>query len=323
MPQRRQHGGSRRGRSASVAANTPDPAHGMQLCLSCSCDVGDDAIGCDECESWVHGTVMCSGLSKELIEAIHKYDGANLKYVCTKCRVTHSSARGNSPSSSTEAHMAELVCQLFQQMKGICFVIKELSDQVKSLASQPTKTPAPIPAQTDQVLSADQHPSLQSAIRSEVKEMQEREKRRQFIIVRGCNATSHNDLETKLGQIVRDLTGKAVQMTNICNISGHSDIFRVKIPSDSDRKLLLDNAKSLKGSPNDGVFINRDLTYAQRTELYNRRQTRRTQDPQGPRSAAAVLPAPAGDTAAASVDRVLASVPVQTTRGVAPGTLGN
>ena len=62
MPKRRQQGGSRRGRSASVAADTP----GTQLCSACSCDVGDDAIGCDECEAWVHGTVTCPKKTKVL-----------------------------------------------------------------------------------------------------------------------------------------------------------------------------------------------------------------------------------------------------------------
>ena len=55
-----------RGRSKSTRS-APDNAggKGTQLCVACSKDVGDDCVGCDECEGWVHGTVMCSGLPED------------------------------------------------------------------------------------------------------------------------------------------------------------------------------------------------------------------------------------------------------------------
>ena len=48
---------------------------GVQLCVSCSKDVGDAAIGCDKCEQWVHSTEMCSGLPQRVIDTIMEYDG--------------------------------------------------------------------------------------------------------------------------------------------------------------------------------------------------------------------------------------------------------
>ena len=134
MPPARGRGGARakataprgsRGRSASVASvlsNPPQPD--LQLCGTCCKDVGDDTIGCDECEVWVHNTVMCSGLSADMLQAINKYDGAGIKFVCTKCRLEFSVMRGGSPTSSTEMHLVELVKHLSQQLMGICSVVQ-------------------------------------------------------------------------------------------------------------------------------------------------------------------------------------------------------
>ena len=49
--------GGKRGKRVSQKPQT-----GKQVCGTCSRDPGDNPIVCDECEVWVHGTEMCSGL---------------------------------------------------------------------------------------------------------------------------------------------------------------------------------------------------------------------------------------------------------------------
>lgn len=327
MPKKRKPA-VRRGRSASMESGSQGDPPGVQLCLTCSCDVGDDAFGCDDCERWVHNTVMCSGLTEELIDAIGKYGGANIKYVCTKCRVGHSSAKSRSPSSTTESHMSELVQQLFQQMTGICQVVKELSAQVKNLSASPIQTgPQQQPAQPGATRPPAQNPSrypdhdsIQSTIRNEIKEMSEREKRRPFIIVRGLAASSPRDFESKFKVITHELMQKDIPLTDVSSFAKHPGLFRAKIVNDDDRKALLDKAKSLKDTANEGVFITRDLTYAQRTELYNRRQARRNQESHNPQAS----PTSGTDqaesaTAGASTQASSAQHPTTTQ----PGTQGN
>ena len=50
-------------------------------------------------------------------------------------------------------------------------------------------------------------------------------------------------------------------------------MFRVKIDNEEDRKQLLLNAKNLKNNNSfKNIYINRDLTYKQRSALYHRRR---------------------------------------------------
>ena len=111
--------------------------------------MGEDAIGCDECEVWVHNSEMCSGLTRDMIEAIGRYSGAGVKFVCIKCRLDYTSQRGSSPGSSTEAHLVELIKHLSQQVKGICNQVQELKNEIKSMSNPvkptPHSDPDPVP----------------------------------------------------------------------------------------------------------------------------------------------------------------------------------
>ena len=141
--------------------------------------------------------------------------------------------------------------------------------------------------------------------------MRERDKRRHSIIVKGLRATSPTDLTNQFRQIAEEHMGTTVDLTDITLIPGHPTIYRAKIVDDTLRKLVLDKAKQLKGTEHDSVFISRDLTYAQRTELYQRRQARQTQggpgDGRGGDAAAQAARAP--DTQASPATQTTPVVP--------------
>ena len=266
---------ARRGRSRSTAAapHKPDDdtSAGVQLCVSCSKDVGDNPIGCDVCDRWVHATEMCSGLPQRVIDTIMNYDGRGINFVCTKCRILKES----SASNNAQPLMLELVQQIFQQMKGLCNTVQNLMDQVKTLSTKPSPpTPAPLslppppqPTKEDHILS----------IRKEIQEMNEREKRRSSVIVKGLGANSPRDFSQKFSQLTQDVMSLSTSLTDAKQIPGHPNMFRVKIPDEVARKQILEKSKSLRDSNYSGVFISRDLTYAQRAELFARRQARRAE----------------------------------------------
>ena len=55
-------GPTKRGQSgnSNSASNTQQNCTcTVEACGTCEKDIGDDAIGCDECELWVHNTDMC------------------------------------------------------------------------------------------------------------------------------------------------------------------------------------------------------------------------------------------------------------------------
>ena len=119
-----------------------------------------------------------------------------------------------------------------------------------------------------------------------MREMQERSKRRQSIIIKGLHAQSPRDLAHKFGELSLSYTGTRVEISDIIPIPNHTDLFRAKILDDDNRKLVLERAKTLKDTEYNSVFIRRDLTYAQRKELRERRAQRvgeQTDDPSSER----------------------------------------
>lgn len=264
---------------AGSASGSPKGDSAEDACMTCSNDAGNDAIGCDKCKMWVHNSEMCSGLPQSLLDAIKEYGGRGINFVCTKCRIQ--TETDGSSTGGIQPLVIELVNQIFQQMKGLCSAVQNLTDRVTELASRPapapvpTQAPAPLPSATDS--ASKPNPAYQTAIRKEIQEMNEREKRRSSIIVKGLPASSPRDFTQKFSQLTQSVMDISVTLSDVTAIPGHSNIFRAKLLNDEVRKRVLDNSKTLRGTDYHGVYISRDLTYAQRAELFARRQARRAE----------------------------------------------
>lgn len=249
----------------------PDPAPSNNdpddLCGTCSVITGADAVGCDRCSNWFHPTSMCLGLPDQLIQSIQTYGGDGVAFICTECRTGNNS--DDVPNSAFK--------QLFQTVKKLCETVQSLSTQVASLTS-PTAPPRQGAAHSlpgiAQNTSQDKE-YLCTLIREEAREMEERQKRRCSVIVRGIQAQSAETFGPAFHGICSSLLGSSVTFTNAMCISKEKRIFRVKIEDDDSRKALLDNARNLRNGPYQNVFINRDLTYKQRGELKARRELRK------------------------------------------------
>ena len=122
MPPRKQTRNGRQTRSASASTlegpSRPDTRE-VNCCGTCTQAVGDDCIGCDKCEEWVHGSEMCSGLPQKVIDVILEYSGEGINYMCMKCRVKQASSTSQhgSPSGRSENFMADTLGQLFQHLR--------------------------------------------------------------------------------------------------------------------------------------------------------------------------------------------------------------
>ena len=278
---------ARRGRSASASQVGTSKAErdrngkrkpkqdGTQLCGTCNTDPGDTAIGCDECEVWVHDTVMCSGLTQDMIDAIGRYHGQGIKFVCTKCRLNLNVSRDSSPSGKTQPHMVELVAQLFQQMKGICSAVQSLMERVyaPNTATSPGAStthmniPSGAESESDGKASMRLNPTKSYAeaastepptrpppetyrkmVREELRELEEQRKRRSSLVIRGLGAGYAGEAITKFEAVSEHLIGNKVSLTDVVKIPGESDLYRGKVADDEVRKSILDKAKHLKES---------------------------------------------------------------------------
>ena len=300
-------GGTRRAVHGAGAAGSENSPDGKQHCGSCAGEVLDGCIGCDRCETWVHGTEMCAGLPTRVIEAILEHDGQGISYFCLKCRVTQAAELEKSSSQPKEDLSSGTLTQIFQQIQGLCSAVAALTAQVEALTSCPrpsasdalapqqlseghntnsrntnssgtyaaalTRQPNPNTSNPDQTLQTAEYRQI---VRQELRELHEREKRKDSVVVHGLKSTSIRGVSTEFKELTRNMMGTQVELTDITPIAGHPGLYRGKILSENDRKLVLDKAKTLKGTDYDRVYIRKDLTYNQRCALKARRDAFRT-----------------------------------------------
>lgn len=294
-------------------------------CGTCSREVvSPDGIGCDKCETWVHNTIMCCGLPQNVIDVIMEHSGEGVQYVCMKCRVVRVSNPKVSPSKHAEKFMSETINQLSKQIQGMCALLTDLRAEVNSLKTS-SQTATALHTETPNVDTPDtqtNHPdnhrhsgenpathhdrntnastpaytpdSNRSELRRELRELLERDKRRDSVVIRGLSVTSPGALVAKFGDMTQKVLGVRVVLTDVVRIPNYPDLWRAKIKCDDDRKCVLDGAKNLRDTEYKDVYIRRDLTYAQRGELRQRRMER---------EAAATADRPSGSAPSQGVNR--------------------
>ena len=248
-------------------------------CGMCDQDLGSaDCIGCDECESWLHANVMCTGLPDALIKSLLDYGGTGVKFVCSKCRVASCAVQtSSSPSAGPQRQQEsneELIKQLFWSVKGICIAVRDLTSRLDATLDQlSSNRPKPSPSVAPPTTYSPDPEQHRRQIREEVREMQEQAKRRQSVIIRGLGVSSLSGVASSFSSLTERMFGMKVELSDVVPIPNHQDLFRAKILNEENRKLVLTRAKSLRDTEYGQVFIRRDLTYKQRQELRNRMAT--------------------------------------------------
>ena len=254
-------GGRGRGDNMVLPANTAQSGavtSGSDDCGMCKLLVGEDGVGCDHCDRWFHPSAMCMGLPSDLVASIASYGGDGITYSCNDCRLA-TDYSDNVSSAVTK--------QLFETVKNLCNAVTILTRDVQQLLNRP-------PAQQTQGPMNNEH--LRVCVRDEIREMDERKKRKSTVIIRGVNVDSANAIKEAFHPISEFVLGHRVELLDITCVSSAKKIYRARITDDSIRKSLLDNSKKLKtNSAYANIYINRDLTYLQRNELFKRRQERR------------------------------------------------
>ena len=176
----------------------------------------------------------------------------------------------------------DIITQMLQHIKGICSTVRELVEQVKVLASTTPPQTLLTPMISVTQPSNNQQPQQPAAdyrtiVHEELKEMKERDKRKESVIIKGLSASSSIELTAKFEQLSDQVMGAKVILSDVSPISGHPNLYRAKIKDANLRKLVLEKAKMLRSSDFSSVYISRDLTYAQRTELFARRKAKQTE----------------------------------------------
>ena len=67
--------------------------------------------------------------------------------------------------------------------------------------------------------------SYRSIVHEELKELKERDKRKEYVIIKGLKAASISDLATKFEQLTEHQMGLRVSLSDIAAIPGHTGIY--------------------------------------------------------------------------------------------------
>ena len=204
----------------------------------------------------------------------------------------------------------QLILQLFQTVKGLCAEVAGLSEKIKTAFSLGSAS-AGISQQTSsdnrsysealagrQTTRQGQHlrdreahrvedvtqlhgpgrdihsdSQYRTVVRQEVRELQEREKRRFSLVIRGLSSNTPTGVVAEFEDVTSSVMGTKVTLTEAKKIPNNPDLWRAKILDPEQRKLVLDRAKHLRGTQYDHIYIRRDLTFVQRMELRQRRES--------------------------------------------------
>ena len=122
----------------------------------------------------------------------------------------------------------------------------------------------------------DSHEDYRKMMREELRELEERKKRRASLVIRGLQVSTPTEAAAKFGEITSMLIGERAILSEVCRIKSDSDLFRGNVHDERVRRLILEQSRKLKDSAYSMVYIRRDLTYSQREELkarYNRQHS--------------------------------------------------
>ena len=141
---------------------------------------------------------------------------------------------------------------------------------------EPVPVPNPNPNQSGNPgampVSGPPSTEYRKVVREELRELQEQQKRRSSLVIRGLGAGTASAAISAFEQVSQYLTNQKVTLTDVVRIPSESDLFRGKVTDDDARRLILEKSKQLKDAPRYGsVFIRRDLTFKQRSELKAKR----------------------------------------------------
>ena len=262
----------------------PDPAP-REDCIRCDTVVTDNqkALYCDMCCLWCH--IRCLNITVAQYEALANI---NVPWFCKSCSklsrgVVADVNKLKTTVSKIEENVSIINKRVSEESLEItinALVAKAVNVAVPSAVSEAIKNIPPIqsaPIDNQALKSLE----FRSVVYEESREIIEREKRRQSIVVKGFG-TNPNGVQKSFSDMALSLLNTSIHLADIVVIN--SEMVRGKIFSEDKRRAILNCARDLKNHPVYGhVYINRDLTRQQRETMYTRRQRQQlTQIPRAP-----------------------------------------
>ena len=236
-----------------------------------------NGIGCNQCPKWFHPVTMCTGLKPQTIKVIQRDGGDGVRFVCNDCRCTPSNrtppqnaagpginVNASQVAGASDSSDAGSVSQLYEMVRSIAQSVAALTTQVAVLISKISSAPAL--SQTNG--SCNFH---RESLYAEMREFNERSKRRDSLIIRGSGAESDARLRAVLNEVGGVIMGNSIEPDSVHCINRVNSLYRVEIKCSDIRNRLLADSRKLKDTNFSHIFISHDLTYLQRQERRDNR----------------------------------------------------
>lgn len=207
------------------------------MCGLCRLPVGRASIECHGCKNRFHPDVLCLGVGEDVIKVLRSNNLGAISYHCCSCRIGDPTMGGGLPQLTK--------------------IVGELVRTVRSRASDNVSPGATAPRE---------------AIITQIREVKEREKRKDSIIFRGLGDVSVGALASSFRVICDLLRIGHVSLSEIRKIGSSPPLYRARVVDDTKRRELLLRCHQLRNTEEFGrVFIHKDLTLQQRRDLMAKR----------------------------------------------------
>ena len=206
-------------------------------------------------------------------------DGA-INYVCCACRIMRSESE---EARFLPNEQSPALRQMMTTVQGVVGALREVRSELRMMRVKKNNpltesTPTPVRLQQIPINRSQPVPAAGRSIRGaplnedflrSVREINERDKRKQSVVLRGLGDVSVEEAAHRFGDVCTFLGVGNVSITEIVKIG--NSLFRGTIGNDENRLRLLSESRRLKDSIHGNIYIQRDLTYMQRQQLIERR----------------------------------------------------
>ena len=248
----------------------------QEKCKFCSSVVDDCKIECQVCEGTFHADVLCLGVEEDVVCVLKRNDNGAISYNCTECRLDVAQRETAGPYGAV---LKQLICtvgevvKILKDGKGIVQKSEASGSAMQSGVSNQAAGP-----QSSNTLASLGTVEHRNEILGQVRELREREKRADSIVIRGLGNISLEEVNTKFESMCQELQVPLIPLTGLTKI-GAGDLYRARIANKEQRQSLLLKVSALKNSQTfSRVYINRDLTKQQREEVVRARRARLRSD---------------------------------------------
>ena len=262
----------------------PDTAP-KEDCIRCDTIVTDNqmALYCELCCLWCH--IKCLSISVSQYQAL---SSVTVPWFCKSCSklsrgVVSDVNQLKTKVSKIEENIAAINSKVADESLEITInaLVAKAVDVALPLAVSEALQKIPPPEQTAPITNQSlKSLEFRTVVYEQSREIIERDKRRQSIVVKGFGINPSN-VQRSFSEMTHTLLNSPIHLADIVVVN--NEMVRGKIFSEDKRRGILNCARDLKNHPlYSHVYINRDLTRQQRQEMYTRRQ--RLQLTQTPRN---------------------------------------